>query len=290
MGTESDTNRAPEAAQGKTYSLLISEQHLQQTLPELLSALSGISHQAAKQAMDKGALWLSRDKNTRRVRRINTALKNQDTLHFYYNPDVLQQQILPATLIDDQESYSIWYKPGGMFCQGSKWADHCTIVRSVEKQLQRNTYLVHRLDRAAQGLIAVAHKKTTTTQLTRLFEQRQVDKVYRAIVEGTPYSEKQTVKQPVQEKAATSHIQLIESKQNHSLLEIKIETGRKHQIRQHLAHIGHPILGDRLYGSGSDETEDLQLYACYLGFICPNSGQEKSWQLPAPLQPKLTKS
>jgi len=92
----------------------------------------------------------------------------------------------PAILVEDCGDYSIWNKPSGMLSQGSKWGDHCTIYRWVEKNLQpeRAAFVVHRLDRAATGLILLAHKKSVASQFSRLFEKREIYKRYLVKVKG----------------------------------------------------------------------------------------------------------
>jgi tRNA pseudouridine32 synthase/23S rRNA pseudouridine746 synthase len=64
-----------------------------------------------------------------------------------------------------------------------------------------------------------------------------------------------------------------------SIVEVRIETGRKHQIRRHLADLGHPVVGDRLYGSGAGDDIDLQLTAYLLAFRCPVSGEKVEYSL-----------
>ncbi len=91
-----------------------------------------LSVAAIKSAIDKGALWLTRDNYTQRIRKIKKVLKVNDVLHFYYDKNVLEQNSPEAQLIADCEQYSVWYKPYGMLSQGSKWSDHCTITRWSE--------------------------------------------------------------------------------------------------------------------------------------------------------------
>lgn len=259
---------------------------------ERLATDSGLSKQRVKQAMQKGAVWLSRYNNTRRLRRASKPLKAGDILHLYYNEEVLALIPANAQLIADEGAYSVWYKPYGMLCQGSKWSDHCTINRWVEQHLQpqRSAFIVHRLDRAATGLILIAHQKNMAAALSKLFQQRALEKRYRAIVHGQfPENlQPQTIEQEIEGKHACSHVSAIEydATQDRSLLEVTIETGRKHQIRRHLSGIGFPIAGDRLYGQENDP-EDLQLTACYLAFQCPVSGADKQFQLNEELMPTL---
>ena len=92
---------------------------------ELLAIETGLSKQHLKQVMHKGAVWLSRDGHTQRLRRASKSLKVADQLHLYYDARILDSEPNIADLIADETGYSIWYKPYGMLCQGSKWGDHC---------------------------------------------------------------------------------------------------------------------------------------------------------------------
>ena len=276
----------------------IIERHLQLDQEQLdqpvavLAEFSELSHQQIKQAMKKGCVWITRGKQTQRLRRASRTLHVGDELHLYYNSNVLEQTPPTAELISDEQDYSVWLKPSGMFSQGSKWGDHCTITRWAETHLQpeRNAFAVHRLDRATTGLILIAHKKSIARDLAKLFETRQVEKTYHAIVEGLIEDDQITLEAEVNGKAATSHISVLNrlTDHNRSLLRIHIETGRKHQIRQHLAGYGHPIVGDRLYGSNrladpSGESIDLQLFATDLAFRCPVTDAEQHYRVSAAL-------
>ena len=88
-----------------------------------------LSNAQLKQAIQQGALWLTRGKSTQRLRRVKKPLKTADTLHFYYDEQVLSQQPNEALLIEDCTDYSVWYKPYGMLSQGSKWSDHPSLVQ-----------------------------------------------------------------------------------------------------------------------------------------------------------------
>lgn len=257
-----------------------------------------LSVAAIKSAIDKGALWLTRDNYTQRIRKIKKVLKVNDVLHFYYDKNVLEQNSPEAQLIADCEQYSVWYKPYGMLSQGSKWSDHCTITRWSEKKLlpQRPAFLVHRLDRAASGLIIIAHSKKVAKKLSHMFEQRTLDKRYHIIVHGSLSDEFDRnhgleVNTNIDNKAAKSTFYPLEKSPliNTSLIEVKIDTGRKHQIRIHAASIGHPIVGDRLHGNKElDSTGvNLQLCAMNLEFICPVKEEYVTYALPEALRLNL---
>ena len=265
----------------------ITDEIIQQNLNalDLLTAESGLSKQKVKDAMSKGAVWLSASatsKTAKPIRRKNAKLKAGNQLSFYYNAEVLNRTIAKPQLIDDLGDYSVWNKPYGVWSHGSKWGDHCAIGRLVEQHFdfQRQSFVVHRLDRAANGLILIGHNKKAAKALAELFSERSLEKIYRATVEGK-FAKNQIIESPIDDKAAISHVSLInyDDKANQSLVEVKIETGRKHQIRKHLASIGHPIIGDRLYGEVKSDEIDLQLTAFKLSFECPIEKQIKTYQL-----------
>ncbi|SEL67814.1 tRNA pseudouridine32 synthase / 23S rRNA pseudouridine746 synthase [Colwellia chukchiensis] len=275
--------------------------HIEQTI-SITAAIQShcqLSVSDIKKAIDKGALWLSRGKSTQRCRRLKKALKVGDVLHFYYDEAVLAQVPTPATLIADLVDYSVWYKPYGMLCQGSKWSDHCTITRWAQKHLtpERAVFPVHRLDRAATGLIIVAHSKSAARALSAMFAQHQLEKIYQIICHGDHRQRPQpeTVTLAIDGKAACSHFSLLayDAERHLSQLQVKIESGRKHQIRIHAASIGLPVVGDRLHGIALQATAqvnteaDLQLCAVTLRFTCPMSHVERVFTLPEPLRPQL---
>ncbi|PCI55367.1 MAG: RNA pseudouridine synthase [Alphaproteobacteria bacterium] len=261
----------------------------------ILAEKSALSKQAIKQAMKKGAVWIEDTKGIRRLRRADTIPTRNSTLHFYYAPHVLDEIPPAPTLIADEGDYSVWSKPPVMLSQGSKWGDHCTINRWIESnepfeiQPQRNCFIVHRLDRAARGLMLIAHKKNVAAKLSALFEQRNISKCYRIIVKGEFPQGTQIMDSDIDGKAAYSSASLLtyNAEKNRSLLEISIKTGRKHQIRIHMSRANFPVVGDSLHGIASVDVpnpEELQLSAFSLGFICPITQKTREYRLPEHLQ------
>lgn len=251
---------------------------------ELLKQQSSLSKQQIKQAMKKGAVWISdADSSHKRLRRVDKILKIGQQLHLYYDAQILGLQVDAAVLIADEGDYSVWYKPYGMLSQGSKWGDHCTINRWVEQNHhpQRPAFIVNRLDRAAQGLMLIAHTKSAASALSGLFAKRSINKQYTALVSGL-FPEKLLLDTPVGEKSAVSSASLLvyDLETKKSLVAVEIETGRKHQIRKHLSGVGFPIIGDRLYGPDiGDLAINLCLVSSYLAFKCPLTGTDKSYRL-----------
>jgi tRNA pseudouridine32 synthase/23S rRNA pseudouridine746 synthase len=258
---------------------------------ELLSGHTLISKQGLKQAMKKGCVWVTHGKHTRRLRRADKSLQSGDQLHIYYDESILSAVPTSPVLITDEKDYSVWVKPRGVFSQGSRWGDHCTINRWIETNAspQRPCFIVHRLDRAATGLMLLAHTKSAAAKLSALFAQRGLDKHYRVIVEGEFVAlEPVLIDAAIEDKDAKTVINSVNycARLNRTLLDVKIETGRKHQIRRHLSDAGFPVVGDSLHGL-CDNNEDLQLAAYSLRFICPLSGEEKYYQLPEVYCPSL---
>ncbi|WP_126452678.1 RluA family pseudouridine synthase [Sulfuriflexus mobilis] len=264
------------------------------TAIELLADKTTLSKSRLKQTMIKGAVWFTRGNKTQRVRRAKKTFLPGDTLHLYYDEKVLAREPLAPELIADEGAYSVWFKPYGMLSQGSKWGDHCTIGRWAEQHLQpqRPAFVVHRLDRAATGLILIAHEKKAAAALSALFQSRDIEKHYRAVVHGRFPDEEQCLTTEIDGKAATSHARKLDFAEgvNRSLVAIRIETGRKHQIRRHLSEAGFPIIGDRLYGKTEKKGahEDLQLTAFTLAFLCPITGTPRTYHLSEDKLPRLS--
>lgn len=255
-----------------------------QTALDCLNENTEFSKQQLKKIMQNGALWLESSQGISRVRRAKKNLKARDQLHLYYDEAVQGAQPLKAELIADEGEYSVWNKPSGMYSQGSKWGDHCTLYRYAEMHLlpQRPAFIVHRLDRAANGLILLAHKKTIAAKFSKMFASREIYKKYKARVEGLiegielPHE----IKNYLDDKLSVSQIVSVvpNEAQQTTDVEVLIKTGRKHQIRRHLSGLAYPIVGDRLYGEKVSNL-DLQLSAVNIKFKCPVTGEMRDYKI-----------
>lgn len=260
-----------------------------------------LSNQQFKLLCEMGAVWVAEPnantgKLTRpgRIRRAKKPLAIHTEVSVYLNSQVLNTPVPTPSLIADETDFSVWYKPKGMLSQGSKWGDHTTLHRWIERNrpfetdAQRSCWPVHRLDKATDGIMLIAHTKKRAQQLAKQFEDRQVKKFYQAWVTGNfceafpnlPHP----LQTPVNNKNAYTEVLgcRFDSTQNRSLLDIKLHTGRKHQIRVHLAEAGFAIIGDRLYGQAGQDSEDLQLTAVKLS-LSQEDGQLRCYQLPETL-------
>jgi len=238
---------------------------------DFLATQTGISKQKIKDAMNKGAVWWTLKNKIVRLRRATKELAKGTKIQFYYDPHLLAKKPELPQLVQDNSRYSVWYKPNGLLSQGSQWGDHCSILRWVEVNKKRNCFLVHRLDADAAGLMIIAHDAQAAAALSELFQSHQLQKYYQAWVQGEIKDDSFTINADLDGKTSITHIKKIVAnktinEQAQTLLDIQLETGRKHQIRRHLAGIGHPIIGDRLYGKAANK---LQLLAYAIEFNCP---------------------
>ena len=254
-----------------------------ETALDALAAVSSLPKQRLKDAMNKGAVWLKRPGTHRRLRRATTPLLAGDELTLHYDAAVLALVPPTATLIADEKAYSVWNKPPGLLAQGTQSGDHCALLRIAEQQLQRECYLVHRLDREAEGLMMIAHTSKAAAALSALFAREGEDsihKMYRVEVRGK-VADAGEITIELDGKAALTRFRLLEwlPEQGSSLVKVELVTGRKHQIRRHFAEIGHPVLGDPAYGSNNKDARGLQLKAVQLDFSCPLTRQPRCYFL-----------
>ena len=250
---------------------------------QVLAMHTGLSQSKIKDAMHKGALWLKRGNSSKRLRRASKTLQIGDQLNLNYNPQLLSQGVIEPFLVHDAKDYSIWFKPYGLACQGSRWGDFASISRWVEINFpkltgmpERSVFLVHRLDRATSGLMLLCHSKAAARLFSELLSKGHIDKRYQAIVHGdfSVLPPDYEVDLPVDGKASRSVFSYVDRRDDYSLIDIRLLTGRKHQIRQHLSSLEYPIVGDRLYGHASSGSKNLQLQSVSLRFICPLTQKE----------------
>jgi 23S rRNA pseudouridine1911/1915/1917 synthase len=158
--------------------------------------------------------------------------------------------------------------------------------------------IVHRLDRDTSGLLVVARDERTLARLQALLRRRRIERTYLALVRGRPPSRTGRIEAPIGRdrrdptrvsldsdvpRDAVTHFELVEALPAHSLLLVRLETGRTHQIRVHLQAIGHPVAGDHVYGHGPELGLERQfLHAAELRFPHPWTGEPVAATSPLP--------
>jgi len=206
-------------------------------------------------------------------------------------PPVLRPLALPSVYED--EALIVIDKPSGVAVHGGSGVSFGVIESlRAERPQAKFLELAHRLDRDTSGLLVICKKRSALVELHRMLREGEVKKVYFAVVAGTWPAELKELRQSlhkyvtdsgerrvsVQEsgKSAVTRVKRLKGAPGFSLLEVELLTGRTHQIRVHLAHAGHPVVGDDKYGDfalNKSLKERLLLHAARLSFRHPASGE-----------------
>ena len=208
---------------------------------------------------------------------------------------------LPFPIVYEDDAVIVIDKPAGLLTMGTDKIKIHTAYYKLTEYVKATSngkgriFIVHRLDRDASGLIVFAKTEKAKEFLQKNW--KRFEKKYVAVVEKTPAKMSDTIesyliedkfrrvystRKSKESKFSVTHYRLLESWGKFSLLEISLETGRKNQIRVHLADIGHPIVGDDKYGSKVDPIRRLALHAHKLSFEHPKTGQTKTFTSPLP--------
>ena len=247
------------------------------------------SKSAVKKAIKKGLLLVDNKKTTTAqfIRGNEIITCNKET-----TASVSKEFQLKLTVVYEDDSLAVIHKPAGILVNGNTFK---TIDNALVQNLKRSTLPdacrprpVHRLDYATTGLLLIGKTKTAITSLNQLFENKKIQKRYLAIAIGEMKREG-SILEPIDDKNAESNYKVLTTVKserfgclNFVLLEPK--TGRRHQLRKHLAQIGNGILGDREYGKPELllKGKGMYLHAYSLEFIHPLSGEKLLIQSPVP--------
>lgn len=263
----------------RTFHILVSKHFtMKSKLGEVLQKSTSMSLEALSDAAFKGGVWLQKSGKgkTLRTRSLDLMVSPDDKIIVYYDSRILlYPELTEAECFLETNNYGIWLKPAGVLAQGTQVSDHTSLLRYVEKIKNKEVYLVHRLDRETEGLMLIGYTSEGAAKLSDLFQKNKMTKTYEAIVKGElVIGFKQTINEPLDGKEAITHFEVISHGKGVSLLSIKIDTGRLHQIRRHLEFVGHPIMGDPKYGQGNKNKDGLKLLAKSLSFIDPWTKQK----------------
>lgn len=245
----------------KTFSFKVTEET---PYLELLAENTPFSKVALKKLFAAGAIWINEGKTDRKVRKVKGTLKAGQKIKLYFDPNIKPVDMDTLECIHDTHNWGVWYKPAGLLCQGTKYGDEFTLLRHVEKRLNRMPYLVHRLDRETSGLIIMAYDRKSARFFSEQIRERQIQKFYQAEVLGQIADDQGEINAQIEGKEAITKYRVLERRENSTIIEAQIITGRKHQIRVHFTDLGHPVLGDPLYGEENSHPEGLRLVATKL--------------------------
>ena len=209
-------------------------------------------------------------------------------------PISLSPEAIPLNIIYEDDDLLVVDKPAGLTVHPAPGHPSHTLVNAVLSHLPElaeigdslRPGIVHRLDKDTSGVMLVAKNEPARLDLMQQFEARSVVKAYLALVKGQLTPESGIIEAPIgrdprnrkrmavvtEGKQARTRYHVIRYIGNYTLLEVRTETGRTHQIRVHFKAIGYPVVGDSTYGVKSDYLSRQFLHACRLGFKLPSTG------------------
>jgi 23S rRNA pseudouridine1911/1915/1917 synthase len=270
--------RRMKSKSSSVVSFVVSKVEAGQPLQVFLAAKLSLSKRAAKNLLDERVVWVNR----RCVWMAHHALRLGDTVELpgaslpKNGPSAAALAPKIRVLVED-DAYLVADKPSGMLSVGEGGAEE----RLREQTGLAGLQAVHRLDRDTTGCLLLAKTPAAFDAAVALFKTRRVSKVYQAIVYGRYERAVSTVDQELDGERAVSRIQREAVSKDASFLKVKIETGRTHQIRRHLASLRHPVLGDREHGYKS--ARDPRLLTVPRQML-----HASSLELPHPLAPGKT--
>ena len=205
-------------------------------------------------------------------------------------------------VVFEDESVIVADKPEGLLTiatasERSKTAYAMLRQYLNSKKPPEQLFIVHRLDREASGLLVFAKSLEAKERLQDQFKDHSAGRRYVAVVEGSVKADDFTIRSYLAENAAyrvystrnsrvgklaVTHVHTLKRSPKHTLVEVRLETGRKHQIRVHLAESGHPIVGDKNYGSPAKPIRRLALHGTGLEFRHPVTGKLMRFDSPPP--------
>ena len=244
---------------------------------DLIAEKSTLSKSLIKKLMVNGSVFVCKLKKRTRVRKAKSTIKAEERIECFYDPSIPLNQEFEFPLLHSTRHYGVYLKPAGALSQGTDYGDQSSLIRSVEKE-KRYAYLVNRLDRETEGLVIVAYDSRTQNLFQEMW-RANVEKKYQAIVFGNLEGEG-IIDTKMNGKEAETHYQAISTEGNQTNVEIRIVTGRKHQIRIHLSDLGYPVMGDPKYGKYNKNKDGLKLIAYELNFKDPQKKKRITVTIP----------
>ena len=215
----------------------------------------------------------------------------------------VEAEDIPIDVVYEDDYLLVINKASGMVVHPAPGHYTGTLVNALLYRFQLSQKdkmrpgIVHRLDKDTSGLMLVAKNDEVHDALSRMIANKEVERHYLAIVDGVIKHDTGTIDAPigrdandrqkmavtdVHGKEAVTHFRVLETFSNHSLVECILETGRTHQIRVHMAYIGHPVSNDPMYGRGKSTEFGQMLHSKSIRFVHPKTGKEMYFEVEPP--------
>lgn len=284
----------------------IEEQNVGMRLDAFLSdSIEGQSRSYIQKLIDQNAILVNeKDSKSNYKLRKNDCIKVQipDPV-----PLDVKAEKIDLNIVYEDEDIVVINKPQGMVVHPAHGnytgtivnalLSHCDSLSGINGVMRPG--IVHRIDKDTSGVIVIAKNNEAHASLSEQLKEHSITRCYNALVEGrvkndtgiietligrNPKDRKEMAVVVRNGKRAVTHYKVLESYDSFTLIEARLETGRTHQIRVHMASIGHPIVGDLVYGYKKQrfETKGQLLHARILGFVHPRTGKYMEFEAPLP--------
>lgn len=263
----------------------------------LLQEFKGASKTAVKKIIVHGNITV----NEQRMTNPAFLLKPADRIEYQKYKMTANTQGAPFPILFEDDQLLFVEKPAGILTYGERGTAGTSLYKMLLDYLRERSkgreriYVVHRLDKEVSGIVLFAKSEEVQQKIKEKW--KETEKVYYALVEGKPKESEGTISNWLKEtstqkmyitqqsedaKLAITHFKVLKEFPAHTLLEVRIETGRKNQIRVQLAGIGCPVAGDHKYGSHDLFKRQIRLHAYHFAFHHPVSGEHLKIESPLP--------
>ena len=272
----------------------------------LAENMEDLSRSGVQKLIDEGMITLNGGKT-----KANYKLREKDIIDVTV-PEVKEVEILPENIpldiLYEDSDVIVVNKPQGMVVHPAPGHTSGTLVNALMFHCgddlsgingEKRPGIVHRIDKDTSGVLMIAKNDMAHQSLAAQLAEHSITRKYNAVVYNGFNEDEGTVDQPIgrnpqdrkkmavtqkHSRHAVTHYRVIERMEKFTLIEAQLETGRTHQIRVHMTHIGHPLLGDPVYGPKKQpiSLEGQALHARVLGFIHPRSGEYMEFEAPLP--------
>ncbi len=254
---------------------------LDQVIPK---HVAGLSRRKARAVIDTGGVFVDKTRVKIAGRLVAKGQSIEVNVGSAVERDPTAQPTLTPTLVHLDDHVIVVDKPAGLVTAPTPESDRGDLLDQLQR-VHGEVFLVHRIDLPTSGLLVFARTRAANKALGDAFVRHDIDREYRAVVAGVVAT--QTIERPIADRRAVTHVEALESLAGATLVAARLETGRTHQIRIHLAGLGHPVLGDHQHGGEISRTfipraPRLALHAHLLGFTHPSTGERVRFTSPLP--------
>lgn len=267
-------------------------------LPFLLQAMDNKSRNSVKSILTRGQVSVNGKMETKH----NFTLKPGQTVTISNQKVAGDSSFTKLEILHEDEDLIVINKGPGLLSMASSKEKEVTAYRQLTEYVKNShpknrIFIVHRLDRDTSGVMMFAKNEKSKLKLQESWKEMVKERTYVALVEGVVKKPEGTISSWLKEtktlkmysnpkpnggQHAVTHFKVLQANKSFTLLELKLETGRKNQIRVHMEEIGHPIVGDKKYGARVNDIGRLGLHARVLAFVHPTTGETMRFETDMP--------